>query len=146
MLNAAPFDERLRSVLPLIDVLICNELEAAALLGQPTTRDGRAMARSLSALVGSAAIVTLGAAGAAYAAADIVGELRPPRVIAVDSTAAGDAFCGAVAAWLAAGSPLEDAVRAGVALERWPSPGDGAQPSLPLRAEIEQLLRAAEKA
>ena len=100
MLNAAPFDERVRGMLPFVDVLICNQIEAAALVGDEVAADGASAARAVLQLGPAAAVVTLGAAGAVLATEDAVTRLRPPKVAAVDATGAGDAFCGAFAAWL----------------------------------------------
>jgi ribokinase len=61
----------------------------------------------------------------------------------VDSTGAGDAFCGAVAARLADGGDLLTAARAGVIAGSLAVTRAGAQPSMPRREEIEQMLREA---
>jgi len=80
--------------------------------------------------------VTLGARGCLVVEQDVVHE-PGCRVDAVDATAAGDAFNGALAVRLAEGRPLAEAARwanqaAALAVTR-----PGAQPSLPTRAEIE---------
>ena len=146
VLNAAPFDARLHDVLPLSDVLICNQPEAAALLGHSIGSDSVPAAAELLALGPHAVIVTLGAAGATFASADGAGWIQAPRVRAVDATGAGDAFCGAFTAWLAADWPFEQAVRAGVAAGALAVKRHGAQPSLPRRAEILDMLSALETA
>jgi ribokinase len=63
---------------------------------------------------------------------------QSPRV--VDTTGAGDAFVGALAAWLAAGRPLDDAIRAGNAAGALSVGAAGARAALPRREEIEAML------
>ena len=60
-------------------------------------------------------VITLGAAGAVAASADGTWAVPAPRVVAVDSTGAGDGFTGTLAAFLAQGRPLDEAVRIAVA-------------------------------
>lgn len=84
-------------LLELADPLIVNETEEAQVSATP---------RSL--------VVTLGAAGARYRDADGEGHIPAPSVDVVDTTGAGDAFAGALAAALVTGASLQDAVRAGV--------------------------------
>jgi len=137
VLNAAPFDERVTTLLPDLDVLICNEVEAAALLGRAVS-DATALAdaEAIVALGARAVVLTLGAYGAV--AADATGSWHQPasRVEPVDTTGAGDSFCGALCAWLADGRSLREAVAAGVAAGSIAVTRDGAQPSIPHRDEI----------
>jgi ribokinase len=62
------------------------------------------------------------------------------EVTAVDTTAAGDAFNGALAVALAEGKPLLEAVRYGMAAGALATTKRGAQPSLPMREAVEQFL------
>jgi ribokinase len=93
-------------------------------------------------------VVTLGAAGAMLLGPD-GGVVTAPgfRVQAVDTTAAGDGFVGAFAVALAAGRSGRDALRWGNAAGALAVTREGAQPSLPSRAELEAFLtsRAQEK-
>ncbi len=142
ILNVAPAGPVPAATLGAIDVLVMNEPEAAAVasgLGMPTT-EPIAIARTLARRHDLVAIVTLGAAGAVAAAADDAWRLGALRVDVTDTTAAGDAFVGALAASLDSGNTLAQAlhraaVAGGLACQRL-----GAQPSLPRRAEIEQAL------
>ncbi|HWE10116.1 MAG TPA: ribokinase [Solirubrobacteraceae bacterium] len=103
-----------------LDPLLVNEHEAAFLLGDPgpeekRTGDAEQTAERLLQLGPRSVVITLGAAGAVYA--DLHGVFRVPahRVEAVlDTTGAGDAFAGALAADLALGEDLAHAVGVGV--------------------------------
>ncbi len=130
-------------LLPLADIVTPNETEATALTGVPVTDvpSAREAARRLLGLgVRQAAIVTLGAQGSVIATAD--GEFHLPAlpVRARDTTAAGDAYVGGLAAALAEGADLWRAIRvanvaAGLSVTRL-----GAMNSLPARPEIEAAL------
>ena len=100
MLNPAPARPVVPALLPLIDIIAPNETEAAALTG---ASDPVEAARHLVAQGARAALVTLGSGGALYC--DAGGALHCPAVAvqAVDTTAAGDAYIGALAAALAEG-------------------------------------------
>ncbi len=146
VLNAAPAadpgDEELMSLLALTDVLIVNEGEALSMstATAPPDREGwRAFAAGLSAAVSATVVITLGESGA-VAADDTTSFLVPAYAVnAVDTTGAGDAFCGAVAASLAGKRSLYEAVRCGCAAGALATTAAGAQTSLPRSAEIERL-------
>jgi ribokinase len=127
-----------------VDYLTPNEGEAARLSGMPVEdpRSATAAAHALRERGVGAVIVTLGAEGsvACTAAGDIRTNAFP--VDAVDTTAAGDSFNGALGTALAAGEPLSDALRFASAAAALACTRRGAQPSLPTRAEVERLLRA----
>jgi ribokinase len=145
ILNPAPARALPDRILRKVSILTPNEHEAEILTGIRV--DGEAgAARAAEALMGrgvKTVIVTLGAKGA------FVAEGRERRLIpgfkvrAVDSTAAGDIFNGALAVALAEGRELMDAVRFAQAAAAISVTRAGAQPSAPLRAEINRLLRTA---
>lgn len=141
VLNLAPAmplsPEQLRD----IDVLIVNETEAGMLGGTvpQSARQALVVARDLREMVGTV-IVTLGANGAVFSSLDAEGHIPSPVVQVVDTTAAGDAFIGALCAALCDGLLLEAAVKRGVAAGALACTKAGAQPSLPRRAEIEAML------
>lgn len=146
VLNPAPVREGLPDVWPLVDYLTPNEGEAERLTGV-AVRDLRSAAVAGHALRGrgvGTVIVTLGAQGVMACTAN--GEIRAPArpVTAVDTTAAGDAFNGALAVALAGGDTLDDALRFANAAAALACTRRGAQPSLPTRAEVERLLGAEE--
>jgi ribokinase len=125
VLNAAPASLELSQAVRLAHVVVVNEVEAADMGG--TER--------LAALGAGAVVVTLGARGAM-----IDNTVLPaPRVRAVDTTGAGDAFCAALAVGLAEGLELEAAVawanRAGAAACLKP----GTSEAMPTRAEVDRV-------
>jgi len=169
VLNAAPTTTLPDGLLGFVDVLVVNEHEAAELvpmLPRSITRSGGEAAdrgvgpagdaaadpaagdaaRALLAGV-PAVVVTLGGAGclvgSVVAGSPQVEPVPARRVTPVDTTGAGDTFCGALAASLDAGFSLLEAARfataaAGLAVQR-----QGAVPSIPTRDEIvAELARA----
>ena len=132
----APSEPLPAELLKNVAVIKPNESEATRLTGIEVVDD--ATAEKLLELGVSTAIVTLGAAGSFVATKDGVREKVPAlRVEAVDATAAGDSYSGAVAVALAEGRALTDAVAfaskaASLSVQKF-----GAQPSLPTREEIE---------
>ncbi len=131
LLNLSPAAELSAKTLKGLDVLLVNEHEAAFLLG------GEADFPKLLDLGPKAAVVTLGAKGAAVVTADGVTEVPSPKVEAVDTTGAGDAFAGALATSLAKGEELADAARKAVKVAAITVTRQGAQPSYPTASELE---------
>lgn len=126
-----------------IDLLLPNRGELAALTGLPCETPGelRTAAETLRQRGCSAVLVTCGSAGAWLLEADHWQHIPPFAVQAVDTTAAGDAFCGALAVQLAAGTSLEHALRFASAAAALSVQQAGAQPSLPTREQVEHFLR-----
>lgn len=131
LLNLSPAAELSAKTLQGLDVLLVNEHEAVFLLG------GDADFPKLLDLGPKAAVVTLGAKGAAVVTADGVTEVPSPKVEAVDTTGAGDAFAGALATSLAKGDELADAARKAVKVAAITVTRQGAQPSYPTASELE---------
>ena len=143
ILNAAPAGPFPPALLALTDVLVVNEHEAAALAEDPaaaTAADWPALARKLLRLGPRAVIITLGDQGAYLNDGAGEASLAAHAVTAVDPTGAGDAFCGTIAAELARGVPLTDAVRLANAAGALAVTVTGAEPALPHRAAVERLL------
>ena len=144
VLNAAPAAEAARRLLPLTDILIVNETELALFAGSPkppeALDDVVAAARGLVAGPEQTVVVTLGKAGAVAvgAAGRTVIAGRPARV--VDTTGAGDCFCGSLAARLAEGAELGPALQWANAAAALSTERAGAVPSMPTRVEIETAL------
>ncbi|MDQ6674295.1 MAG: ribokinase [Chloroflexota bacterium] len=142
VLNAAPAQSVRPSLLGLADVVICNEIELAMLLGQAVTKgeEGPA-ARALRSWPGQVVIVTLGERGALGAAADEDIEQPTYPVQVVDSTGAGDAFVAGFSTALHT-ADIKAALRLGCAAGALATTRRGAQPSMPSLAEVSALLRA----
>jgi ribokinase len=137
LLNAAPACELPASLLASVDVLIVNEDELAKIAG----RHG-AVAEVLAAIDVPCAVVTLGARGCCATERGTF-YLQPAfKVEPVDTTAAGDTFCGALAAALCSGSPLPQALRRASAAAALATTRVGAQSSIPAATEVDVLLRS----
>jgi ribokinase len=134
VLNLSPAAELSPETLGALDILLVNEHEAAWLLG---TEPGTGDFRKLLERGPRAAVVTLGARGAIVVTAEGIGEIPSPTVEAVDTTGAGDAFAGALAASLAEGADLADAARRAARVAAISVTRPGAQPSYPSVAELE---------
>ncbi|HVL24543.1 MAG TPA: ribokinase [Thermomicrobiales bacterium] len=143
--NAAPDPEIARDLLPLIDVLIVNRGEAAAMAGiEGESKQPEELVDALRAAGARDGVITLGADGACGWADGRSFHQPAPKVEAVDTTGAGDAFCGALAARLRAGDDLDRAVRYGVVAGALAAMKPGAQSSIPTRDEIERELATLE--
>jgi ribokinase len=141
ILNATPEADGARPFLGQIDALVVNETEAADLLGYPVSAaNGEAAANALVALGPRTVAITLGAAGAVISHDGETRSIPAPAVDVVDSTGAGDAFCGAFAAELARGADPFTAARTGVVAGSLATTVPGAYPGLPRREAIERLL------
>ncbi|ATY12639.1 ribokinase [Amycolatopsis sp. AA4] len=132
VLNAAP--SRPLPELDL-DVLVVNEHEAADLAGIPGTPEE--LARTLQKRA-PAVVITLGAAGCVVADQEIV-QLPGFRVSPVDTTGAGDTFCGVLAAALAEGRPLREAAERAGAAAALAVTRPGAQSAVPTAAEVAEF-------
>ena len=142
ILNPAPAREIEPSLLALADYVTPNEGEAGRLSGM-TVRDlasAREAAQRLRGAGAGTVIVTLGAEGALAVSASAPVHYPAFPVTAVDSTAAGDAFNGALATGLAAGGSLEQALPLANAAGALACTRRGAQDSLPGRADVERFL------
>jgi ribokinase len=144
ILNPAPVGFRgpVLELLPLVDVLTPNEHEAAQLLDRPFRglQQSLAAAEELRGLGCENVVITLGSEGAVVATAASTAKAPAFFVTPVDTTAAGDAFSGALAVALAEGQRLADAVRFASAAGALAVTVRGAQPSLPTRRAIEELV------
>jgi ribokinase len=141
VLNATPEAIGAKPLLDRVDVLVVNEAEAEDLLGHAVSAgNGEEAARSLVELGPGTVVVTLGAAGAVVAHGGQTASLPAPSVDVVDTTGAGDAFCGAFAADLARGVDPFLAARTGVVAGSLATTIPGAYPGIPRRDAIEHLL------
>ena len=141
VLNLAPPFNVPRAVLEGLDPLVVNEHEAAFLLGSAVEGVDGALsaAPKLLALGPRSAVITVGEAGAVLAGGGSAEHLPAPGVDVVDTTGAGDAFVGALAARLANDTPLEDAVAYAVRAGAAAVTREGAQGALPTPEVVERL-------
>jgi ribokinase len=131
ILNPAPAVDVPDETLRLCSIVIPNEHERAQLGG----------AERLFGFGVELVITTLGADGVEVIGPDERRTYPAFPVTPVDTTGAGDAFCGAFAAALASGASRHDAVRFAGAAGALATTKRGAVPSLPTRAEIDDLLK-----
>ncbi|MDX2812149.1 ribokinase [Streptomyces sp. PA03-5A] len=139
VLNPSPPAALPREVLAGCDPLVVNEHEARVLLGADAGDTPEAWAAGLLALGPRSVVVTLGGAGALAATPDGTVRMPSPRVVAVDTTGAGDSFTGALAWRLGAGDDLVTAVRFAVRVGAAAVTKPGAQESFPTLEEVGQL-------
>ncbi|CAN5909076.1 ribokinase [soil metagenome] len=141
ILNPAPARPLDDALLAATTILVPNASELAWLADADEAVDidaAAAQARSLA--LHGAVVVTLGANGACVVHDDTVTHVAAPQVDAVDTTAAGDAFCGALADALARDAELVEAVRWATAAGACATLRSGAQRSLPDRAAVTAML------
>jgi len=130
VLNPAPAQAIDESLLRWCDIVVPNEHEIG-ILGGPDR---------LLALGAQAVVVTLGSKGADIYSSEGVSHMDAFIITPVDTTGAGDSFCGALCARLAAGDELHIALRFAAAAGALCATRAGAVPSIPMRSEIETLL------
>lgn len=142
ILNPAPAAKPLPEELLQVDVLCPNRLEASAILGRAieSREDAVDAAARLVSMGPKSAIVTMGSLGAVFSTGGPPAWCEPFQVEAVDSTAAGDAFAGALAVRLGEGAALGEAVEFACAAGAIAATQHGAQPALPTRSAVDRLL------
>ena len=146
VLNPSPFNDALLGCdFGCVDYLLVNEIEAAAIAKRPSDASFDEILRAVRETYPNMnVLMTLGHRGSVFE--DRAGnraECGVYRVKAVDSTAAGDCFTGFFLADLIAGKPAKDALKtaaiaSGISVSR-----KGASPSIPTRAEVDAIDRAA---
>lgn len=148
VLNPAPApldgnlpDELLNSV----DLIIPNQTEAEILTGVKVVDIASAIEASkiLQSRGLKQVIITMGEMGALLVDESCVAHMTPSfEVKALDTTAAGDAFCGGLLAAMAAGENLESALNYACAAGALATTRLGAEPSLPTFAEVKELVES----
>ncbi len=143
ILNPAPFRKLPSGLLKKIDILVPNETEAQAMTGIAVKGINSAVraARFILKQGVRSAIITLGDLGCIIADRYGIKHLPAPKVKAIDTTAAGDSFCGALAVKIAEGRNLIEAADfanrcAAISVTRL-----GAQPSLPNKKEVKNFYK-----
>ena len=144
ILNPAPIQKLDQQLLQDTDYLIANETEASFLVGSAVEHlsqdEAVTIARQLQKNGSKKVIITLGEQGSVYL--DQEKELFTPayKVKAVDTTAAGDAFCGAFATAISENKPVEYALKFASAAGGLAATKAGAVPSLPSQQEILSMI------
>ncbi len=140
ILNPAPAQGLPDSLLEGLYLITPNETEAAQLTGIEV-RDMESACKAAETLVEKGVqnvIVTMGAVGAYVLSSEYTGLVEAPQVKAVDTTAAGDTFNGALAVFLSEGKKIEDATRLACVAASVSVTRIGAQTSVPYREEINE--------
>jgi ribokinase len=136
----APLEPLPAALLAAVDVLVPNQTELATLAGYDGPVDLDRAATLAHQLPCSAVVVTLGAQGALVIENGDATHVPSPVVTPVDTTAAGDSFCGALADGIVRGLNLVDSARWAVRVGAATTLSAGAQPSLPTPAEVASRL------
>jgi ribokinase len=157
LLNLSPYAEVPKDLAGLSDVLLVNAHEASLFLGsEADIPDAEAGVEAWEPVRSQFAerglqrvLVTLGAQGSVVLDSlargdDQITRIEPTRVTAVDTTGAGDAFTGGVAARLAAGDSLAEAAAFASVAAALAATKKGTQAAYPSAAEVEELRRQAE--
>jgi len=142
MLNPSPALELSDELLSKVDICLPNELEAAE-LSRMKVDDAAGAVRAAAVLLRrgcKSVVVTLGPRGSVYLDGDRVIEVPALSVPVVDTTGAGDAFCGALASTLARGGDIETGLQRATAAGALAVGVLGATPSLPRAEAVDELL------
>jgi len=136
VLNAAPAQVLPATLLALVDVLVVNEGELALV-----SQCSGSVAECLEQLQVPTVVVTLGAHGCAARHHGALHLQASFQITPVDTTGAGDTFCGGLAAALSLGHPMADALQYASACGALACTKLGAQSSIPEAAEVAHLVR-----
>ena len=138
--NVAPYSDDARELLPMVDILIANRGEAHALLGaKENDLSPEELGERLLGLGARRVVITLGGDGVIGISDDGVVRIEGRQVNVVDTTGAGDTFCGAFGANLADGASFADAIAFGNVAGSIAVTRKGSQSSIPTRQDIEAL-------
>ncbi|TXT39143.1 MAG: hypothetical protein FD135_2393 [Comamonadaceae bacterium] len=140
VLNAAPAQNMSAQLLEAVDVLIVNEGELAALVPHPAS-----VAENLRHIQVADVVVTLGHRGCVARQGSKVMVQPAFKVVAVDTTGAGDTFCGSLVAALSQGEPLGRAMLLATAAGALACTRSGAQSSIPEVEAVQAFLARQEK-
>ncbi len=141
ILNTAPFLPDTARLAPMADIVVANETEFSLLTGRPIDQLDSAMQDWVNR-TGRSIVVTLGAEGARARTPDGPISVPAHKVKPVDTVGAGDTFCGYLAAGLDAGHDLETALRRAAIAGSLACLKPGAQPAIPLKAEVDAVRPA----
>ena len=141
MLNVAPACNLDAELIKMIDILTVNETEAETVSGAKIADIGEeGMVDKLLALGAKTVVLTLGKQGCLLKNNKETLTVPAFQVKALDTTAAGDTFCGALAAGLARGEQWTDILKFATAASALCVTRMGAQPSIPTKKEVDEFL------
>jgi ribokinase len=126
-----------------VDIITPNHIEAGLMVGEPIAdvRSAKTVAAALLANGPEAVVVTIGEKGAVLVdKSDNIRHFPAPKVGIVDTTGAGDAFTGALSVAIARGRKYSDTIRYANTAGALACTKFGAQPAMPTRREVEELL------
>ena len=143
ILNPAPASKIEASLLSAVDILIPNKHEASLLSGIEIVDlvTATTAGYKLLELGANSVIITLGAQGALLVERNETYYQKPFSIQPVDTTAAGDAFCGALAASMSRGNSAKDSLEFACVAGALATTKLGATPSLPTKAEICSVMQ-----
>ena len=143
LLNPSPPVQLPPHLLSLVDFIVPNEIEAQFLTGIKWRgdQDIRKIAKRLLEIGARNVVITLGSKGLYFKNRSDEIRMKAYRVKVIDTTAAGDAFLGALATGLAEKKPIQEALKFANAAGALATTKLGAQPSLPWRKELSSFLR-----
>lgn len=141
ILNAAPAREIDDDLLQMVDILVVNESEIEKLSGQKIDAVGeKGVMKALQARGARIIVLTLGSRGSIIGTESMQQHVPAFEVKAVDTTAAGDTFCGALVVRISSGEDIHDAVKFATAASAICVTRMGAQPSIPDILEVKQFF------
>ena len=140
--NFAPARETDKRFLTLVDYLVLNEVEAGFLTGMKvdSLKSAEKAAQELKDIGANTVIITLGSEGSFVLEGDYKAHIPAQKVSVVDTTAAGDVYCGSLAVAITEKKSLEDSVKFATAASVLSVTKMGAQPSAPTRKEIDKFV------
>jgi len=142
LLNPSPPAQLSPHLLSFVDFIVPNEIEAQSLTGIKwrSDRDIRKMAERLLKMSAKNVVITLGPKGLYFKNGSDEIRMNAYQVKVIDTTAAGDAFLGALTTGLAEKKPIQEVLRFANAAGALATTKLGAQPSLPSRKDLEAFL------
>lgn len=137
--NPAPMDKKCTLLIPYVDIFVVNEHEAGIVTGDTVTdrEDAEKAIKMLIGLGAKTVVVTLGEKGCVYNSGDDILYTPAVKAKAVDSTAAGDSFIGAMLVKLTEGAKMKEAVEFAAKVSSIVVSRPGATESIPYRNEID---------